>query len=236
MGFVRLSALLRRYVDDSHNKLCPACGPIRFGTRLSHGVSTPRAGRFFFMSKTKKQDSGPIKLLQVVWEHANEGKSHSWRILNGMLHRALNIAINSGFKFEPDDFETIHKRFSGHYWMGDSIPPFRGEGFYTEAVAGDGGYRDCYCQHNRSACISFEKWVGRKPFILDGKRLCVGSRIEIEGKFYYVSSFAKDNAHLNVCGYHSQENPYGHQQGTPTKRFKLAHADVKAVEKGEFKL
>lgn len=187
------------------------------------------------MSKTKKEDSGPIKLLDVVWKHANEGKGHSWRILNGMLHRAMNIAINSGFKFEPDDFETIHKRFDGGYWMGNSNPPFVGEIYYSEAVA-DGDYRDCYCQPNRSACISFEKWVGRKPFILDGKRLCVGSRILIDGKKYHVSSFTSNNEHLNVCGYHSEENPHGHQKGTPTKRFKLTHADVKAVEKGEFKL
>lgn len=178
-------------------------------------------------------DSGPIKILQAVWDHANEGKGHSWNILNGALSSALNIAIESGFKFHEDDFATICKRFDGHYWMGNSTGKILGEGFYSMA-AGGGTFRRN--PPNRSACISFEKWIGRKPFILNGDRLAIYSRIEIAGKKYFVTSFSDDHSSIGISGYHSNENPYGKQEGKPTKRFKLTHEEVKMIEKGKFTL
>lgn len=178
----------------------------------------------------QQKPSGVIQLIQAVWDHANEGKGHSWTILNSALHEVVTLAIKSGFKFDEDDFATMHAKFRGGYWMGNSHPQC-GEGFYTQAARG--GFNR-FETANRSACMSFEKWVGRKPFLMNGERLTIGSEIMIGEKRWYVTSFAADNLTIGVSGYYSEKNPYGRQEGSPTTRKKLTHADVKAIQKGRY--
>jgi hypothetical protein len=121
---------------------------------------------------------------------------------------------------------------SAGYWFGNSIGNKPGEGFYS--LAAQGGKWDCSMQPNRSACMSFEKWIGRKPFILNGERLAIESEIRIGDKRFFVTSFSDDS--IRISGYYSETNPHGYKDGKPTKRASLTHDDIKAIEKGTFQL
>lgn len=105
-----------------------------------------------------------IRLVDLLWDNAQKATGHSWTRLNGALHQSIYLAIEAGLKFAPGDFEYIWEHYNSGYWIGDG----NGEGWYSRAVEYD----------NRSACISFEKQKGRKPFILNGKRLAIGTRID----------------------------------------------------------
>lgn len=93
-----------------------------------------------------KPKSAAYALLAHVWKTAPRG---SWLRLNSAMHAALRLAIESGMEFDPEDFVRFASDFRSHYWIGDS------EWCYTAA-----------CQKNPSATRAYEKWAGRKPFIV----------------------------------------------------------------------
>src|SRR5262249_51742049 len=104
--------------------------------------------------------SPAIQLLNFAWKHCG---SYSWRNLNHTMIRCLKIAIECGMEFAEGDFLLMVKSrsaggFSFDFWGGQDNAGL-GEGFYTLACTADAG-----C--NTSACIAFEKYKGRKPFIL----------------------------------------------------------------------
>jgi|GEM_PF-671916 len=164
------------------------------------------------------KNSKVIEFLSCVWESAGPTTEQ----LNHGMSGALKCAICYGFKFQPDDFQEIASRFRGVYWMGNSVGSELGEAFYCLACQKHGGRT----RENRSAAISYEKWKGRKPFIVGGRRLCIGSeyRHQTEGRLW-VTNIVDDK--IRMAKYWSEDNPYGWQEGRPVKLFEFDHKDVK---------
>jgi hypothetical protein len=168
-------------------------------------------------------DSPVVALIRHIYGYSGgkDKRKISWQQLNPALSGALRLAIEAGFKFEKDDFATVFKQLAGGYWFGTDNDHSQGERFYTAAVNAD----------NRSACISFEAWKGRKPFLREGRRLCIGSELkDWNPADCQVTSFAEDALSLTACVYADcQLN--GHalefQRGV-LHRFKITHADLKA--------
>ncbi len=105
-----------------------------------------------------------IRLVDLIWENAEKATGHSWTRLNTALHQSVTLAIEAGLKFAVGDFEHILRNYNSGFWRGEG----GGEYWYSRAV-------EC---HNISACQSFEIMKERKPFILGGKRLAIGTRID----------------------------------------------------------
>lgn len=162
-------------------------------------------------------------LLRLVWDNCNEVKGHSWTRLNGSMNAALRLAIESAFKFAPDDFEMAYKSFRGERWFGENL----GERFYT-----------CACENsNKSAAIAYEAFRERKPFIYDedlcnaphgggssGGRIYVGRRFAWANEYVTCTSIADDGLSLTACGYDGTDR-------TPKRRFRITHEDLAKVRK-----
>jgi hypothetical protein len=104
-----------------------------------------------------KKDTPVIELLRVVWRNTNTIWGNSYRKTNKAMRSALNIAIESGFRFAENDFKDISESFKFGYWSGTNGAEMLAEEYYTFAVE----------QNNTSACISLEKWKNRKPFLFN---------------------------------------------------------------------
>lgn len=122
------------------------------------------------MATRKKKLSPVIELLQHVWDNSLLGTGHSWERLNQELRQILLSAIRVGYKFKLDDFRDVRARYNGGFWFGRDGEHGLGEQFYSAACKVD----------NLSACQSFENWVGRPPFILDGDRMHIGYELRIK--------------------------------------------------------
>lgn len=108
----------------------------------------------------------------------------SWRTINDSRWQALRLCV-TWLDFDRDDIATIHKDFRGGYWLHAEI-------LYSHAVE----------SKNTSACVSLEKFLGRKPFWFrthDGRsRLHVGARFYSDGKNFKVTSFRDDYLNAKV--------------------------------------
>jgi hypothetical protein len=126
------------------------------------------------------------------------------------MRATLNLAIDAGFKFELDDFAIAYKEFRGGHWFtGDSR-----EMLYSRACR----------EANRSACIAYEAWRKRKPFIFDdafcyprhgespsGGRIYVGLEFLCSEGRVTCTSFADDGSYLVACSYSdSQKTKVAH--------------------------
>jgi hypothetical protein len=172
------------------------------------------------------------KLLQHVWEHANNKTSFSWERLNHSMGQALLLAIGSGMEFVRTDWDL--SGFNPGRWVGETM-----ERYYRMAVI----------VGNRSAIETYESWVNRKPIIADkvdlrGRYSRVGGythgdvgirkreRLVIGCTFWYrretveVTSFAKDGAAV-CCSYKPKEND---ERGCDTGRLKILHRYVVTAE------
>lgn len=205
------------------------------------------------MSSKAKSPSPVVAFVQSVWDNSNSGKGHSWQILNGSLQAALHLAISAHYKFEPDDFHELYRRFDGGYWFGTN-PDGKGMGvgYYAQAV-------EC---SNMSACQSYEAWRQMKPYLFLGKRLAVGYNSEVgllvidpkwkevapgsltrfktdeqlleslrgyRNNRWWVTGF--DAEFIRLASYYSEKNPYGKRDGKPTKLKKLTHAELDEMSK-----
>lgn len=156
-----------------------------------------------------KDDSAPIRLLQLIWDHALRVTGDSWRRLNESLSNGLSLAIRSGMKFNPGDFMVISERYRPEYWM--SLGTDGGEGYFNQAVIND----------NVSAAGAFENWKDRKPFIwnkieassgtrFDGpRRLFVGAWFAWKGERVSVTKFVDGKDSLRACSYVQEKDKVG---------------------------
>lgn len=175
-----------------------------------------------------EERSPAVQLVDLVWRMTGV---RSWIRLNHTMQDALALAIKSGLHFEPGDIELLYRSFNGHRWFGDC------EWVFRLAVQRD----------NVPACVSYEQWVKRDPFILDGRRLYVGAPVDFkhlvnaEGRTALVTSFAKDGMSLIVCTY-----PEAHYlgrageemvwpSGKPLRRITLGLYDVRNIERARVK-
>jgi hypothetical protein len=164
-----------------------------------------------------------IDYLESTYKNSCAYGGHSWQVINQAMKLALSAAIRGRFQFEKEDFHLVsgvrnesgyaqYKYLGLQHWIGDS------EYFYKMAIESG----------NKSACISFEFWVERKPFIFQGKRLGVGSSIflrsmalENESPDYWwtVGSFSESGEKINLH--------------TKTRRKALTVKELKELEKKE---
>lgn len=100
----------------------------------------------------------------------------AWRDINPMLDAALRLAYQAKLIFGEDDFATLDRTFGIGYWIGDL------EGSYATAIH----------RGHPSAVVSWEKWWGREPFMLDGERVYVGKGIVWDGASWTCTSIEKD--------------------------------------------
>lgn len=165
------------------------------------------------------------QLLTIVWAGGNKD---SWGRINHSMHAALRLAIGSGLKFRPSDFDHFANAFRWGYWVNDST-----EWIYTDAII-DG---------NVSCIEAYEKWIGREPFrgnkvstgytnspyihansiARDRERLAVGFRVKIADRFWFVTSF-NDAKGLIRLAYYSGP----HQEGAPKWMLSLGHDEIRA--------
>lgn len=174
--------------------------------------------------------SPAYRLVELVWKNSSRHRD-SWIRLNQALASAVVLAIEAGLKFAPGDFNKMYEGFRGGYWFGRSDGRIQGERFYGCAVRRD----------NLSACIAFERYAERKPFILDtGARVAIGTEVVWEDLRCVVTSFRRlrrsgqEVPDVDVVGlshyktYYS--NPDGLEnvrlgEGTPIKRFSIERVD-----------
>jgi hypothetical protein len=149
--------------------------------------------------------------------------AHSWQVINSSMRKALEVAVSGRFKFELDDFEVLadtkqsYRGFYGQFgfyrWIGKDTEHGHGERIYKLAID----------SNNKSACLAFEYWQKRKPFIFKGQRLGIGSSIQTltEDPYFWwlVGSFSESGEKINL----SSDN----------RRKSLTVKDLKALEKKE---
>ena len=153
-------------------------------------------------------------LLHTIRRCHGQANGHSWRRLNISLRDVLRTAIYTGIRFEKEDFTTIADvrclRFE--HWCGVDNATNAGESFYRLAVQ----------VNNISACIAFEKWRNRKPFIFHGERLCIGKFLLWNGERHEVTSFSEDGSYIVLV-----------RQSIPHTLRRLSVTDLKTRERDE---
>lgn len=208
-------------------------------------------------------DSPALVLIQYVWKTLNAADrvvqtEASWRTINSAMRGALALAITSGMRFNPDDFNKIAELSSsywldwdrvyatacGHTWHGDTRNP------------------------NPSAYQAIEKYLGRTPFLItpsasrfwyghkkpDGAkiRLHVGARFDwhvdlktrVQVKVTSIVDKPADKPGKTVAGNPPPVRPYvvacsyktkerderGYETGPDKidRQFKITHEDIAA--------
>lgn len=148
------------------------------------------------MEQLKK--SKAYKLIEFIW---NCNNTESWVRLNHILYSTMNLAIEAGLTFDEDDFSRICKDFRGGHWFGVDTGgkgyPNIGSLFYSTA-----------CRYkNMSACKSYEKFKGIKPFIINNQRLYVGFyKIRDENhRRLRVTGFDSENGKIMIVSYNCDD-------------------------------
>lgn len=163
------------------------------------------------------KDSPAMQLLDHVWRNEWHGAGRSWERLNSAMKEALALAIDHLFRFNEGDFAEFGDRFRFGRWGGADSGGFA-EGFYSRACAVHDTFGRSHGP-NRSACISFEKWKGREPFIYKDRSCISGVRLACGSRFYWMpdskagtlpllvtaTSFAADGLSLTACTYKDTE-------------------------------
>lgn len=133
-----------------------------------------------------------------------------------IIHEALYLAVRAGLDFDPDDMSQLQ------WWM-----------YTDDGGVGEHLYAVAAAEGNISACQSFEKMKGRKPFIIKGRRLAVGTYIWRDDRQWKVTSFTSDGQ-IIICT-HKKHDPARYERVRVDRRSRLTHADFRAaVKAGEF--
>src|SRR5262245_30090981 len=111
--------------------------------------------------------SPALHFLTLLWRGKCEALPHAWTTINAGMSSGLLTAIRTGLRFDAEDFQAIATRFYWIYWNGADNGKNAGERFYTAAAEA----------RHIGACQSFEALRGRKPFLVHGNRLHLGSTI-----------------------------------------------------------
>lgn len=175
-------------------------------------------------------NSPGLAFLSHVWYNACQATRFSWRKYNSALRGALWLAVESGMRFQLDDFSYISRHYRPGYWM-ENV-----EDSYSRLVH----------SRNLSAIRSFEKWIGRKPFIADNLwyprcvrgRLCVGARFPWKEEQVVVTSFGRDGTYLIACTHVWRRWEQPEEEGDPAPRvrkLRLSYEKKKKVKDGPVK-
>jgi hypothetical protein len=154
------------------------------------------------------------------------------------MQTAVNLAIDAGIHFDEDDFYRIRKSYDSGYWL-------HIEGCYSRSIEAQHG-------PNPSAYQAIEKYLGRKPFIIQRSssdsrklRLYEGARFNwhIDMKqavSVKVTSFGTvkrkiDGAERELqcviaCSYKERQKT-GYEPDKVDKIFKITHDDIASYHK-----
>ena len=144
------------------------------------------------------KDSPAYQMLRVVHDYLR-----SYRDCTAQWERAmwetLKIALAHNIRFDPDDFHKIEQLDLSRYRTAGVLPGW--------VVGGPENVYALACAKsvksdwvNTSACRAVEKYMGRKAYIVDGKRLAIGSEFKWEGVPVKVTSFPGPDE-LIACAY-----------------------------------
>jgi hypothetical protein len=166
--------------------------------------------------------SPPLELFR----HVRNTRGEQWDLSNIQRdhtdQRVLTLAITSGMRFDPGDVAELAQDY-GHS---------AGEGDYSEACGlalhGERGVA------NTSFCQSFERWRGRKPFIVRDPENKTGTRMHIrrdfrwpvDGEFVTLecTSFADDGqSFIGTLTDRRRSGP-----AKVLRRIRITHDDIKA--------
>lgn len=154
------------------------------------------------------KDSDAVAFVRHLYAKSLSATGHSWTRLNGAMYQSVHIAIAAGLEFDLDDIGVMLNEMRGSYWFHDDGP----ESWYRKAIE----------IGNRSAWKALERYFKREPFIFNGNRLFVGSRIEWDGKMADVTSFSSDGNHLVACVGERRDN-----SRKTVKRHKITRDDLR---------
>ena len=170
--------------------------------------------------------SSALQLLDFALQHYGHKKPHSYTRLNSMYSQALKFAIVHHFEFHKDDFIAIHKDYGFWYWGGKERHMI-GEEFYYYACE----------KKNMGACLAFEKWKQRNPFILKtygkydnritSQRLAIGSQFIWKGVRVKCTSFNEDGNKITACSYRKDD------KYKVDKRYSISLVELKIHNKEE---
>lgn len=168
------------------------------------------------MSKNSDKTSPALQLVRHVCKYHSHQMSYSQLRCQQAPRGALRLAIKFGLRFDKTDFGE--KGLYGDEWD------------YKLAVA-----HDRHGCQNRSACIAYENWKKRKPFIAPCgyqgalHRLAVGSRFTWRGQCVEVTSFADDGAYIIACVYkYPNKDDYRRKV---ERRYKITRKDLLSLRK-----
>lgn len=180
------------------------------------------------MAATNQKKSPAYKLLEHVWRTEGYQMGKSWDRVNHAMGSAMNLAIEYGLRFFRDDFKRIHGAFRGCYWFGENA----GERFYTLACDGTHGA-------NMSACLAYEAWANRKPFlVLKDPNQNVKIRVHVGASFIWpdwknkrtplvhVTSFANDESYFTAVEREQVLRSGRYHSEKVTRRYKIDHAKI----------
>lgn len=172
------------------------------------------------MPKKKEQKGGPAyQWIATLYDQALAATGHSWTRLNGALYEAVNIAIGAGLTFKPDDVGLMMDNLQGGYWFHDS----NGEDWFKTAVE----------VNNLSACQSLEKYLGRGPFMFNGKRLYVGAQLTWEREVVYVTSFDNLGEYVTAVKYKVVGRGGNSFKSAIAKRYKITLEELRKGERAK---
>jgi hypothetical protein len=127
--------------------------------------------------KQTETTSAAFELCTHVWRASQGATRFAWLRLNQSMRDAVQLAITSGMQFSPDDFERLISQFRGNYWIGCNH-----ELMYAAA-----------CKvGNRSACLAYERWQQRRPFLFEGRRIFVGREFRWQHRRVRCTSISQD--------------------------------------------
>lgn len=105
--------------------------------------------------------------------------TESWRDANVSRREALGY-VTKWLRMDPDDVKNILHRYDGSYWLGEN----GAESMYADAVLSG----------NKSACVAWESYMGRKPWWTTGHngkkhRVVVGTAVRVDDAWHTINSF-----------------------------------------------
>jgi len=155
-------------------------------------------------------DSPAMQLLTLIFTSTSPRCTRGDRNLT--MREGLRLATQVGMRFELDDFWRMAAILKSSSWLCNP------ERAYSEAVGWG----------NLSVARSYERWVGRKPFYWQGRRLRVHRQFDWKGKQCEVVAFD------DVEGYVIAETVQSMTEfdaSRPQCQFKITHAELRRAQR-----
>lgn len=168
------------------------------------------------------EKSPALQLIELVYNEQGHQMGRSKERFHAGMRSACQLAIRYGLRFDIDDFKTLGTQQTQSYH--NTAIYLAGESEYTIACGIERG------RQNQSACLSFEKWKDRKPFVVrepeekTGNRVAVGIDFTWYGERVSCTSFADDSSYLTACTYKRDDGTAGSKID---RRIKITHDDIR---------